>query len=509
MRAIPLFIVLCLSVSILAGSSAAKGAESWPTLHGNLQRHGYYTHFPRTPLKVAWRKELHQELTGARCEVIAGGGLAFMGTYAGNLYAWEIDSGKERWVFKTEGAIGHSPMLEAGAVYFGSMDRRLYAVDAATGREKWRFQADEGIWTSPVIFKGMVMFGGRDGKFRALNAATGAPVWEFQTGDRILTSASVGENGDRVIFASEDMHVYCLGVRDGQLLWKSRRLHGMSIRDYFPVLFGGLAFLTTNPVKEFHGILDEHQNMLIKHAAFMGKDARYIPSTLEKIQKEQEMIIEHLKANPSEQTFYAFRMTDGTEPWIAPILYIGGLHNPMAPPCVNPETGEVFVQMRSAYGVWDGGSEIRPYTAVGKLKLQTGRVELIEHGYRSTEPGRPPGSKDMPWMTFNLIGDETQTLSCSSEYLFSNHQGFLGFMDLKTGLTGNMHGKRDTYGGFYGPGNFGWENQGGYEKAKAAGEPFGIVNEWHGPAKAIVSVAGNRVFFPSGSQVICLEGRNE
>jgi hypothetical protein len=111
----------------------------------------------------------------------------------------------------------------------------------------------------------------------------------------------------------------------------------------------------------------------------------------------------------------------------------------------------------------------------------------------------------MPWSTFNTIGDETQTLSCSEEWLFSSHQGFLGSLNLETGLTRNMYGKRDTYGGFYGPGNFGWENQGGYEKARAAGQPFGIVNEWHGPARAIVSVAGNRVFFPVGSQVLCLE----
>lgn len=502
-------IVLCFSAAVLLGAAAVKGAESWPTPHGNLQRLGYYPDFPKGRLKVAWRKELHQELTGPRCEVIAGGGLAFMGTYAGNLYAWEIESGKERWVFQTGGAIGHSPMFHDGTVYFGSMDRNLYAVVVATGKEKWRFGAEEGIWTSPVVFKGLVMFGGRDGKFRALNAINGEPVWEFQTGDRIQTSASIGEDGGRVVFASEDMHVYCLDLRDGRVLWKSRRLHGLSMRDYFPVVFGGLAFLTTNPVKDFHGILDEHQNMLIRHAGFTGKDARYIPSTAERIQKEQEMIIEHLKANPAEQTFYAFRMGDGTEPWIAPLLYTGGLHNPMTPPCVNPVTGEVFVLVRSAYGVWDGGGEVRPYTGVGKLNLETGRVELIEHAHFSKEPDRPAGARDMPWMTFNLIGDETQTLSCSSEYLFSNHQGFLGSLHFKTGLTRNMHGKRDTYGGFYGPGNFGWENQGGYEKAAAAGDPFGLVNEWHGPAKAIVSVAGNRVFFPSGSQVVCLEGTNE
>jgi hypothetical protein len=140
------------------------------------------------------------------------------------------------------------------------------------------------------------------------------------------------------------------------------------------------------------------------------------------------------------------------------------------------------------------------------LDAETGRVALLEHSYKPKEPDRPAGAKDTPWGAFAYIGDETQTLSCSPNFLLSNHQGNIGALDLKTGLLSNKYGRRDTYGGFYGPGNFGWEKSGGLERAQAAGQPFGLVNEWHGPARAIVSVAGGRVYFPVGSQVICLEG---
>lgn len=486
---------------------AAAGSDSWPTLHGNLQRQGFYARFPQPPFTLVWRKELHRELTGPRAEVIVGGGLAFMGTYAGRLYAWDADTGVERWVFQTGGPIGHSPAWAEGTLYVGSMDRCLYALDATTGRMKWRFEAAEGIWTSPALSGGRVLFGARDGVFYALDAATGRLAWRFQTGDRILTTAAVSDDGTRVVFASEDMHVYCLAVRDGALLWKSRKLQGLTVRDYFPVLTRGLVLITTTPVKDFHTTLGQHQEMLVRRTGFTGKDPRYIPGTKDDVRREQDFIVDFLKAHPEEQTFYAFRLTDGTEPWIAPILYTGGLHNPLTPPCFNPLTGEVFTQVRSAYGTWDGGREVRPFTGFGKLDLDTGRVELLEHGYPSKEPGRPPGAKDMPWMTFNYIGDETQSLSCAPDLLLCTHQGFIGALDLKTRLTARLYGKRDTYGGFYGPGNFGWENQGGYEKARAVGQPFGLVNEWHGPARAIVSVAGNKVFFPVGSQVLCLEGK--
>jgi hypothetical protein len=348
------------------------------------------------------------------------------------------------------------------------------------------------------------MAGDRGGVFHALRAADGKPAWSFTTGDRILQTASVTEDGSRAIVGSEDMHVYCVNIADGRRLWKSRKLHGLSLRDHFPVIVGGLALVTTNPVKHFHAALGEHDALMIGRTGVTGKEKRYVAGTPEDVKREQDAILAYLKANPHDQTFYALRVEDGGEPWTAPIFYTAGLHNPPAPPCVNRKTGEVFVLCRSAYTVWDGGGEVRWFTGIGKLDLKTGRVAPVAHGYKSREPGRPPGRKDMPWGSFNTIGDETQTLSCSPEVLFSNHQGNLGGMDFRTGLLRNYHGKRDTYGGFYGPGTFGWKSQGGPEKARRAGQPFGIVNEWHGPAKAIASVAGRFVFYPVGSQVICL-----
>lgn len=488
-----------------AGWAGAPVAE-WPTLHGHPQRFGFYAAFPTNTLRLVWRKELYREMTGPRAEIIVGGGLAFMGTYAGNFYAWDAATGVERWRFQTGGPIGHSPMYEAGRVYVASLDRRLYALEAATGRRLWDFEAEEGFWSSPLAHAGKIFCGARDGWFYAVNTADGALVWKQRTGAPILNSPSLTEDGQRVVVVSEDLHVYCWRVSDGRLEWRSRKLAGLTARDYFPVIFRGLIFVTTTPVKDFHTILGENEQMLVRRAGFTGKDARYIPGAAEDVEREQAFIVEHLRRHPEEQVFYALRESDGQEAWVAPILYTGGLHNPLTPPCVNPETGEVFTWLRSAYGTWDGGGEVRSYTCFGKINLANGRVELVSHSYPAREPGRPPGAKDMPWMCFNSIGDETQTLSCAPGRLFSNHQGFLGELNLLTGKVRNLYGRRDTYGGFYGPGNFGWENQGGYAKARAAGQPYGILNEWHGPARAMVSVAGGRVYFPVGSQVLCLEG---
>jgi hypothetical protein len=480
-------------------------AEDWPTYRGDLQRSGFYRTFPKGNLKLTWRKELWQELTGPRAEVITGDGAAFLGTYAGRMYAWDVADGKQRWVVQTGGPIGHSAAIAKGAIYFGSMDRHFRCVDAASGHERWSFEAEEGIWVAPCTTKELVLFGDRAGRFHALDLASGGERWRFDSAGPILTTASLSEDGERVVFASEDMIVRCLRVEDGALLWESSKLPGLSIRDYAPVIAKDLIFLTTNPVKDFHTLLDQHQRMLVERTGWTAKEQRYIPGTAQDVEGEQDFIVKFLTEHPEERSFHTLRMSDGREAFTAPVLYTGGLHDPPTPPCVNRVTGEIFVQLRSAYGTWDGGGEVRPFTCFGKLDVKTGRVELIGHSYASKEPDRPPGAKDTPWGGFAYIGDETQALSCAPGLLFSNHQGTLGVLELGSGKLRRLFGKRDSYAGYYGPAAFGWENQGGLEKAALANQPYGVVNEWHGPARAIASVADGRVFYHTGAQVLCFE----
>jgi outer membrane protein assembly factor BamB len=488
---------------LLFAFGAVGAAADWPMFRGNAQRTAFYPEFPAGKLVLAWRKELWRELTGPRAEVIVAGGLAYLGTYAGHLYAWDAKDGTQKWKVTTGGPIGHSVAVAEGVVYCGSMDGTLRALDAATGVRRWEYTAGSGFWTAPLVGDGAVFLGSRDGVFHAVSAKDGTGRWSFATEGPILQSAALSETGKEVLIASEDMHLYCLDAANGALRWKSRKLAGLSARDYAPVIAGGFVFVTTNPAKDFHATLGEHEKMLVDRTGFTGKDKRYIPGTEADVEEEQKFIVTFLREHPDEQTFYAFKVADGTESWIAPILYTGGLHNPPSPPCVNRDSGEVFAQLRSAYGIWDGGGEVRSFTCFGRINLATGRVPLVQHGYPSKEADRPPGAGDVPWGSFNYIGDETQTLSCAPKYLFSNHQGFLGAFALQTGRVANLFGKRDTYGGFYGPGTFGWEDKGGLAKAREAGQPFGIVNEWHGPARGVAAVADGRVYYHTGAQVLC------
>lgn len=501
----------------LCGLAAVAGvtAADWGTWHGDLQRSGCYDEFPAGELKLLWRRDLAGELTGPRAEVIISRGVALMGTLAGRLHAWDAATGEVRWRLDMGAPIMHS--VEAGGeeVFVAAMDGTLRAVRISDGSVAWTARGEAGFWAAPVFAEGWVFIGDRAGALRALDARReGAEVWTVRAEGPVLAPASLSHDGSRVVFTSEDMRVRCVETLTGRLLWCSERLPGVTLRDYAPTIYRApaaqgreageeLVFVTSSPAADFHALLDAHEKLLVEWRGFEGADPRFLPGGAAEVAAEQDRILRRLSSHPEERTFHALRMKDGSEPWVAPIFYSGGCHNPLPPPTWNRRTGEIFVQVRSAYGIWDGGGEVRSYAAPARLDPATGRWSLVGHSHPPGEPGRAAGAPDIPWGSFAMIGDETQLLSCAEGRLFSNHQGFMGELDLSAGKVRRLLGRRDTYGGYRGPGFFGWEPE-GPRQAAAAGEPYGIINEWHGPSRSIAAVAGGRVYYHSGGQVLCL-----
>lgn len=185
--------------------------ENWPALHGDNARSGCYDAFPAPPLQQVWHHDLSAELTGPRAEVIVAQGIAFMGSYAGNVRAWDAATGEERWKSLCGGPVMHSPAWAEGKLYVASMSG-LYCLDAATGNQLGHGKGEAGFLTSPAVAGGLVMAGDRAGVFHAWDPA-GHEKWTLRTAAPILTPASV--EGEIVVFASEDMQVRCCRLTDG------------------------------------------------------------------------------------------------------------------------------------------------------------------------------------------------------------------------------------------------------------------------------------------------------
>ncbi len=490
------------------GAALSEKGTAWPTLHNDYQRSGYTDEVIRGPYERKWYRDFHDEMIATRVEAIVAEGKCFVGTFAGNLYALDVKDGKTVWEFHAEGPIGHSPCYEQGSLYFGAdegFDRgHLYCVAASDGKLVWKYDAGAGIWVSPACDGKKVYFGDRAGVFHAVDIKTGEGTWTFKTGNMILSPASFSPDKKRIIFGSEDMHVYCLDPY-GNLLWKSKKLQGLSLRDHAPTIWKGLAVVCTNPADGFHTVLNRNGDLLkkIQQAIPLGPDDKVLfdkwndilmKETPPRREAEQRGVVKYLRQNPYDQTFYVLQLDDGKEPWVAHVLYMGGLHNPPTLPTFNPKTGELYAYYRTALTNYLRG--VRRYSALGRLNRETGLID-----FSWPESNHP----EEQWYGFPMIGDETQALSMMGDILIGTHQGELSGLDLKTVKTTHIWRGRDTYGGIFGPAAV----KGSFEGARLMAQQgylTGMPNEWHGPDRSILAIAERRMFWVVGSQIVCLGG---
>src|SRR5262249_41990359 len=170
------------------------------------------------------------------------GGVVFVGSTDGNLYAIEATTGAERWKFATQGRVVSSPAVQAGVVYFASYDSNFYAIDAASGALKWKFatkgekrfaaphihglqpaaerMADPfGFYlSSPAVAHRIRYFRSGDGNVYALDTAAGTVKWTFQTGDVVHASPALAEG--LLFIGSWDTYFYALDAATGAEKWR-------------------------------------------------------------------------------------------------------------------------------------------------------------------------------------------------------------------------------------------------------------------------------------------------
>ena len=516
------WVVLASYLAGWAPAEARADRTTWPTPHKDFQRSGYTDEVVAGPYERTWYRDFHDEMIATRVEAIVAGGKCFVGTFAGKVRALSVADGRSLWTFDVPGCVGASPCYAGpstssgqGRLYVGADEGfatgGLYCLGASDGKLLWRYEAGAGIWVSPACDpstssgQATVYFGDRAGVFHAVSAAAGKRRWTFQTGGMILKPASFSLDGRRIVFGSEDMHVYCLSP-EGKLLWKSAKLPGLSLRDQGPTIWRGLAIVRTNPADAFHTVMGRNGNLLkrIQEGIPAGPEDkvlmdkwgdRLMRPTPRRRKAEQDGIVRYLRERPHDQSFHALDLTDGSQAWIASVFYTAGLHNPPTAPTFNPKTGELYTFYRTALTYYVRG--VRRYNALARIRRVDGRADFVYPAERH-DAGRA-------WTALPMIGDETQALSMMGDWLVATHQGDIGALNTRTEKPLRIWTARDTYGGIFGPSSI----KGGWGAAKELarkGYLVGMANEWHGPDRSICAVAEGRLFWVVGSQVVCLAG---
>jgi hypothetical protein len=364
-----------------------------------------------------------------------------------------------------------------------------------------------GIWNSPSCDGHQVYVGDRAGVFHAVRCEDGRAAWTHQTGAMILKPASFSPDGRRIVVGSEDMHVYCFAP-DGELIWKSFKLAGLSQRDQAPTVWDGKVVVRTNPAWGFHQSLYAGRKLLrevqqqipldgFEDAVIVKTENMYFLRRTERRERaEHEQVVRYLREHPDQRTWFTFDLQDGREPWITSVLFTSGMHNPPSPPTFDPRTGELYTIMPTAVGVYCSGVS-QTGIGIGRIDPQTGYLTNLAHAHGDREPGYFAG---MP-----MITDETSTVGLMDNFLTVTHMGAVGGVDLLSRKIQHLHGIRDTYGGLFGPGAAAGSWDGSKQLARD-GYVQNTVNEWHGPDRSMVAIAQRRAFWVVGGCVVCFAG---
>jgi hypothetical protein len=418
-------------------------------------------------------------------EPIVSAARLFVGTHSGMLHALQADSGEPLWTFRSHGAFLHSPAAGEQVVAAASTDGYLYGIAAESGRLLWRcFLGDGGVSAAPVIDGGVIFVGTRKGEVFAVALEQGTVLWHQPAGIPIRQTAAVAQGS--VFVTGEDLRVRCLDASSGKERWRSAQFPGQTARDYYPVVITDKAGRTrvivrTNPVLNMGQRIGRDRTMLCRGAGVDDSSWQKLEAWLKSDQargnpelwaREQTAILEHLAQEPDARTFFVLDAETGKEAFPAPVLWIGGCQGVGLQPAATND-GRLLVFYRSAYGNWNHG--VAPLVALGLLDLDSHRITPLFH-----QEGAQPR-----WNCFWGTADESQNFVVAGETVLIVHQGTLSGFNLKTSELFAIWGERDTFGGF--------------------GNPSWARNEWHGPARSGVAVVDNRIYWQTGSRILCLE----
>jgi len=104
-------------------------------------------------------------------------------THSGYSTSTAPTTNQSLWNF-TGDSVFSSPAVVGGVVFVGSVDGNLYALNATNGDHIWNFTTGSWVWSSPAVASGVVYIGSDDGNVYAF----GTPSYVTVGGELSQTS---------------------------------------------------------------------------------------------------------------------------------------------------------------------------------------------------------------------------------------------------------------------------------------------------------------------------------
>jgi outer membrane protein assembly factor BamB len=155
---------------------------------------------------------------------IVANGRVYAASHDGDVYAFDLKSGKVAWKIQTKLTLSGGPGLAAERLFVGSSDGDVLALNAGDGKELWRIKTLGEVIAPPAATDTIAVVRTVDGHLRGLSTTDGHELWaaEQQVPRLSLrgTAAPVIVR-DMVICGFDNGKVLAVGLKDGNVLWET------------------------------------------------------------------------------------------------------------------------------------------------------------------------------------------------------------------------------------------------------------------------------------------------
>lgn len=148
-----------------------------------------------------------------------------MGDY---LYVVNASNGTIAWNFKTGNLVHTKPAISNDKVIFGSYDGNVYALNNQSGALIWKFKTvghryfpNGEVMGNPVVSKNQVFIGARDYNFYAIEVNTGYCHWNKQFPKGWALSATILKDSILYLGTSDDYVMIAMDPRFGTESWRT------------------------------------------------------------------------------------------------------------------------------------------------------------------------------------------------------------------------------------------------------------------------------------------------
>lgn len=199
---------------------------------------------------VLWSKNLDPEYVSGNLPIGLGAprifnDIVYMGSTAGVMSAYDIESGRTLWSHNDKTPLGGPVEFFKDHIAYGGLNGRFFVRHYLTGKLKYAIDLGAPIESAPHYFNDHIVIYLRGHQIVHLDAETGKIMWVYKRAVPVTTTLQRTTKplviGNKIIVGFADGFVGALSVEEGLLLWETKLVDQAKFVDVDlnPVLAGG------------------------------------------------------------------------------------------------------------------------------------------------------------------------------------------------------------------------------------------------------------------------------